>query len=252
MPANLLLLPLLGGYWFIHNLHYTRYRSHRLDGYRLLLECALAGLLFTVGARILVVLLRAVPAIKELWLRFAPADIPYLGTACTSLLIGALAPYLLNFALEKTRLLSKEQAYYRAVLFHGNHLLILLHSAAREERAVSLTLDNKKVYIGLITDAPTLEAHETFLTIYPILSGYRDDRMNLILTVDYSHVYLQHVLDPTEFPVTMPISSIRMAGYFDQAIHSSFTVQAGPAVAEDSSTTPAREHVEQTACENRA
>ena len=47
MPTNLLLLPLLGGYWFIQNFHCTRFRARRLDGYRLLVESAFYGLLFT-------------------------------------------------------------------------------------------------------------------------------------------------------------------------------------------------------------
>jgi len=48
MPTNLLLLPLVGGYCLTHFCYYFRFRSQRLDGYRLLLESALAGILLAI------------------------------------------------------------------------------------------------------------------------------------------------------------------------------------------------------------
>ena len=38
MPNNLLLVPLLAGFWFLHRCHYFRFRAQTLDGYRLLIE----------------------------------------------------------------------------------------------------------------------------------------------------------------------------------------------------------------------
>src|SRR3954453_8329114 len=45
LPTNLLLLPLLGGFWFVHFCYLFKFRAQRLDGYRLLLESAFLGLL---------------------------------------------------------------------------------------------------------------------------------------------------------------------------------------------------------------
>ena len=53
MPYNLLLLPLLGGFLFFHLTHYFRFGAQRLDGYRLLLQTAIAGTCLAVIAQLL-------------------------------------------------------------------------------------------------------------------------------------------------------------------------------------------------------
>src|SRR5215469_5235262 len=108
MPTNLL-LPLLGGYWFLHTLDYTRFRSQRLDGYRLLMESAFVGVLLSFVARLLVMLANLWPAATSIWYNVAPG-IPFLGTTAVSLLVGFVAPYALNTILDKTGLMSRLDA----------------------------------------------------------------------------------------------------------------------------------------------
>src|SRR5437773_6418193 len=108
MPTNLLLLPLVGGYWFIHTFYFTRYRSQRLDGYRLLVESALAGILLAFIARPVVFAANLSPCIRSTWNALAPLDFPYFGTACIAALLGFIAPYGLNFILENSGLRSEE------------------------------------------------------------------------------------------------------------------------------------------------
>ncbi len=81
MPTNLLPLPLPGGYWFLHAFHYTRFRSQRLDGYRLLVESALVGVVLTFVSRFLVVGVNVLSGVRFYWFALAPQDIPFLGTA---------------------------------------------------------------------------------------------------------------------------------------------------------------------------
>jgi hypothetical protein len=52
MPYNLLLLPLLGGFLFIHLTHFFRFGAQRLDGYRLLFQSAIAGICLSALARL--------------------------------------------------------------------------------------------------------------------------------------------------------------------------------------------------------
>lgn len=234
MPTNLLLLPLLGGYWFLHTFHYTRFRSQRLDGYRLLVESALAGVVFAVLARGLVLLLRICPCVKHAWLLIAGDRAPFLGTAVVSLGLGIAAPYLLNSLLETTALLTRKQAQLKAIEKHGNHLLRLLHTASAQERTVSVTLSNRKVYIGLVVDAPNLESHDAYVSIIPFFSGHRDkDTLDLDLTVAYIDVYESGVLLPEDCKVTLPITGIAMVGFFDHTATDAFTVIRRPHDEED-------------------
>lgn len=53
MPFNLLLLPLLGGYFFIHLTYRFRFRAYGLDNYRLVFESAAVGLVALLVSHIL-------------------------------------------------------------------------------------------------------------------------------------------------------------------------------------------------------
>src|SRR5215470_20055792 len=98
MPYNLLLLPLLGGYILVHLCHYLRFRAQRLDGYRLLIESAIAGVVLVILSRGVVVALRHTP-VGAFAMAVAPAfaPFPYVGTAIGSFLIGGVLPIFINF-----------------------------------------------------------------------------------------------------------------------------------------------------------
>jgi hypothetical protein len=234
MPTNLLLLPLLGGYWFLHTLYYTRFRSQRLDGYRLLVESAFAGVLLTCVARLLVIFANRFPSMQAIWSGVAP-NIPFLGTAAVSLLLSFVTPYIFNIVLDKTGVMSRLDAQTSAIERYGNHLLRLFHAASMQEKPVSVALDNGKVYIGLVAAAPNLEPHDTFLAITPFYSGYRDrETLRLMLTVDYLSVYDKQDLNPEDFRVVVPVSSIRMASFFDQTVYPAFVLEPDPLQPESS------------------
>src|ERR1041385_5292883 len=155
MPTNLLLLPLLGGYWFLHAFQYTRFRSQRLDGYRLLVESALVGVILACGAWVALFLLRPLSWLINFWRYFAPS-VPFLGVAIASLMMGIVLPYGLNWFLNSTKIVSRIDAHRLAINRHGDPLLKLLHDASPSERAISITLNNRKVYIGVVAEAPIL------------------------------------------------------------------------------------------------
>lgn len=240
MPTNLLLLPLLGGYWFIQNFHCTKFRARRLDGYRLLVESAFYGLVFTVVAWVLSgTVTQHIPSVAIWWHNTTPA-IPYLGTACVALLLGVFSPYVLNTFLNITKFLTVQKAHLTAIERHGNDLLRLLHKANHEEGLVSVTLDNKKVYIGALASAPDLEPHETFFSMVPFFSGYREtSTLELVLTVSYLEVSEKHNLDLAEFLVVIPVASVRSASFFDQDAYPKFTVKIDDPPADQATAQPA-------------
>jgi hypothetical protein len=98
MPYNLLLLPLLGGFLFIHLAHYFRFAAQRLDGYRLLLQSAIAGTCLVGIARLVVEFLGLFDfgvAGLTLWYRFFP--FPYSAESSLSLALGLLFAALSTF-----------------------------------------------------------------------------------------------------------------------------------------------------------
>jgi hypothetical protein len=233
MPTNLLLLPLLGGYWFIHTFYYTRIRSLSLDGYRLLLESAFAGMVFTACAHAIVLYLqRFSPAALDAWTAWA-APIPYLGTTTLAAVLGLLAAYPLNGMIDILPFVSRRKIQRWAITHHGNEMQRMLQQASASEKPISFTLDSRKTYIGLVVSAPSLAPSATHFAILPFLSGYREpETLNLIFTVDYLNTYEEKKLDPTEFRVVVPIQKVQTIAFFDPSVYHSFVVQeetTGPA-----------------------
>src|SRR3954447_8273128 len=115
MPSNLLLLlPLLGGYWFIHIFNYTRIRSQALDGYRLVFESVAAGIGFSSLAYLIVLGIDWLsPGASTLWHRVAPR-IPHLASALGGVALSVVSAYTLNGVLRLSGH-SAEAARQRAV-----------------------------------------------------------------------------------------------------------------------------------------
>ena len=209
----------------MHWFRYTGFVSRRLEGYRLLTYAALAGAALAPLGRIAAALGSHIPWVGSVWHILGPPNIPYLGTAFASFAIGASAPFLLNLAIERTGFRTIPQIRLAAINRFGNQLLVLLHTAQTEEKLVALTLDNRKVYIGVVSAAPNLEPHDGFISIVPFLSGYRETAgLKLVLSVDYVSLYASKQAQPSDLRVVIPISSVRMASLFDPDIHEKFEI----------------------------
>jgi len=108
---------------------------------------------------------------------------------------------------------------------------------------VSVSLDNGKVYVGLVAAAPNLAPHDTYLSLTPFYSGYRHrETLQLVFTVDYLSAYEAHGFDPQRFRVVLPIANIRIASFFDQSVYTAFVVESEQAPGESASGAPARQH----------
>src|SRR5687768_11564363 len=96
MPWNILLLPLIGGFVFIHWWNHTKFKALRLDKERLLLYAALAGAGLLALAFILTALIPPfIPCVT--WFPCIPAlPFPYISESSLALLLGLLLPQLLN------------------------------------------------------------------------------------------------------------------------------------------------------------
>jgi hypothetical protein len=224
MPYNLLLLPLLGGFLFIHLAHYFRFAAQRADGYRLLFQAAIAGVGLSIAGRLTELLIGLTPVgsrLEQYWNIFSP--FPYSATSAVSLLLGPFFALLVNLFI------SKEKAKSLEIRLRGNFLLRLLAEAATEERLISLTLDSRKWYVGWVVESPNLDPRELYFRLLPFISGYRDkDALEPHRTVYYEAVLKDTTLDRSEFAITLPLDDVKIAGFFNDEVYDEFFAEPDP------------------------
>lgn len=226
MPYNLLLLPLIGGFLFVHLTHYFRFAAQRADGYRLLFQAAIAGVGLSIAGRIAELLIALTPLGKwfaQYWLVFSP--FPYSSTSAISLLLGPVLALLVNLFI------SKEKAKAKEIRSHGNFLLRLIDEAITQRRLISITLDSRKWYVGWVVESPNLDPHDQFFRLLPFISGYRDkDVLEARRTVYYEGVLRDTTIDRTEFVITLPLKDVKIAGFFNDEIYDEYFAEEDPSV----------------------
>lgn len=205
MPYNLLLLPLCGGYFILLNFSYFKYRYQRLSSQRLLFSSVIAGvfLLFTT------LLLRYFIGILFPYLIPVTADfleshfpvrhIDYLWTSCFSFFLAILFTGLSNLIVKLFVESYKPISY--AVKKSGDEIEKLFRISAITGELMQLTLKNNKVYIGF-TDIIPVPKETNYLTITPVLSGYRNsETKELMITTDYFKVLEIYTTQNPDFEI---------------------------------------------------
>jgi hypothetical protein len=219
MPWNLLLLPLIGGYYFIHRFHWTRFRATRTENQRLLIESAVAGVFWLVLARVLVVAgCRWAPgltvALRDTLAQLAP--MPYAPTALGATVLEVAGAHVLNWVV------SAEKAAGSAIRRYGDELQNLLFDSLQTQALISVTLGNGKVYIGAVTDMPNLDPRTQYVALIPMFSGYRDPvNKRMQLTTSYWPLYDRIATgvitgpDLNDFEIIIPAAEVKSANRFD-------------------------------------
>ena len=183
MPWNLLIIPLVSGYFFITRSYFFKYKYRLLDRQKLLFESVIAATIFLIISFVLVVLL--VPIIpdeyKEQYYDYRP--FPYTGTAAFSLVLALITSYLPNLFI------SKDKSIKAAIREHGTAFDRLILDAIESPQQICFTLDNGKVYIGYPKSVSDL-VNTGMVSIFPFYSGYRDDKHDLIITTFYELFYV--------------------------------------------------------------
>lgn len=218
MPDNLLLLPLLGGFIFLHVNHYFRFHAQRVDGYRMLVESAIAGCILGFFARILVASLAPTAFggwITSWWNVIFPWQ--HSGAAALALTLGPVLGFLINIFI------NKEKAKDLEVRRHADSLISFLHQAERSESIISITLDSRKWYVGYVAEAPNLSPTESYFRLLPVISGYRDkDTLETVKTVLYEEAISDTLLDTEEFVITFPLKDVKSANRFDIDLYETY------------------------------
>jgi hypothetical protein len=224
MPYNLLLLPLLGGFLFFVSAHLFRFSAQRLEGYKLLFQSAIAGVLLSFVARLMVVGLAATPLgpwLETHWSVFSP--FPFSGTSALSMVLGPAAAMILNLFI------GVDEAKEIEVRRNAHALTRLFYRAAEENFLVSITMDSRKWYIGWILETPSLMPQEKYFRLLPYMSGYRDSNtLKTVRTVFYLDVLNAPGVDATDLVLTLPIDSVKIAGHFNENFYNEYFAEPEP------------------------
>lgn len=249
MPWNLLLLPLLGGYYFIHQFRLTRFRAKRSENQRLLIESAVAGAGWLLATRLLVLIgchwfPILIATAREVLAQLAP--FPFAPTFVGATLLEIAGAHVLNLFVPA------EMAVRYAIRWYGDELQNLLFDSMRAPDLISITLGNGKVYVGVPTDAPSLDPRTQYVAILPMFSGYRDAATKQMqLTTAYWPLYDRISSgaisgpDPNDFEIIFPAAEVKSANRFDPEFYKG---HFGGDIEIPASATP-RSHVEGTPVE---
>lgn len=179
----------------------------------------MAGIALLAMGRLGVTLLKCLPlgvVLRQTWIALSP--IPFSGTAFAAFVLGLAAPYIANFLPIGGLKAARDHAINR----HGTDLDRLLNRAINSERKISFTLNNRKWYVGYVTRAPNLSPHEQYVSILPILSGCRNEAtLETEITTDYVPIFESGV-ERNDFAVTLPLSAITSASFFDESVYAQF------------------------------
>ncbi len=235
--ALLLILPLVGGYIFASTWNVSRYRSAREDGHRLYFRAAFYAAFLLICAHLLRLLFTGTidgytqfeSSLTELLSPFSKTQEGQSVILITSLYALTLGVVL---SLPLNRVFRKE--LFLKLAIRDNDLDRLLYSAAVEPMPISLTMDNRKVYVGFVVTTIDPTTPRKALTILPLMSGYREENGGkIIFTTYYERVYelltdetkrLDH-LSVDHFRIVLPIDRIHSANMFDVVAYAQFSKQ---------------------------
>lgn len=210
------IIPTLGGYWILTNLHRTRHQAARNQGYHVLFQAAGVGAVVFVFAHLVVLLIHCLfPRANTVW----QSAIPYAfsDTAALGALISFIVPDIGN------RIWKEEQSAVKAAEDNGDRIELLIMDSIQRERFVEITLKSRKSYIGRALRSRSVNYNQPDVSLIPVMSGYRDkDTQELVLTTNYAPVMSLSYLDYADFRIVIPKSQIVSVRLFDTDTYRGF------------------------------
>lgn len=181
IPINILFI-VAGGYYFSTQCYLLKYRVLRESGHRLYLSAA------TCGSALFLIVFLVYKIHQYVW--FDCLEFPLVYRIENERDIFSLSTFLLGILL--VLIINKHDDIKEKSLIRvwsKNDIDSICSEAITEFKPISITLENNKVYIGLVYDSLEPEK-EGYLTILPLYSGYRaKETLELKLDKKYTSVY---------------------------------------------------------------
>jgi hypothetical protein len=215
VPTDFALIPpLVGGFWFVFRCQLLYLVSVQLGQAIAILLSAFFGLAFAVVTRAIVFWVHQTAVGGWIEAHHAGAwHFPFSGTALGTFCLAIVAAEL------SRHLLSTRKVNSWVIRHYGGDLIVLLHDSMVRLKPVSLTLENRKVYVGFVQAVPSLNPERAHVWLLPILSGYRRaDDLTLQFTTDYVSA-IEQVSEARDLLKVIPISSIKTANLFDVGLY---------------------------------
>ena len=221
MGLALLLLPAVGGYWFLTHCNYTRYQAVRDSGYHVLFRSALCGGFLFLFARVITLLLDYFsPDATGQWNDRFPE--PYSSEVALSILLGVLLPLPFNCFY------SSRSGARKVARDGGDHIELLISEAIEELKQIEVTLHSRKSYIGFAVESGVGMSGEPDISLIPTMSGFRDkDTQELVIITDYASTVVEYMeessnLSLEDIRIVIPISEIVSTRFFVPELYERF------------------------------
>lgn len=225
MPWNLLIFPLVAGYYLLTRSYFFKFYQQRLDRQRLIFESILIGTALAATAYVLRFLfLYHYPAAGSSIYSSFPYKEPYTITSLSTVVIAILFTVISNRILKE-----KKHSYVKkAIKDIGNEFELLMESSFSDKVLLQFTLDNNKFYIGWVKELP-IPSVSNFVRIIPAISGFRNSNMELEFTSHYLRVYSEYVkegkiqrIEDLKADLIIDVSEIVTVSYFDPDMYERF------------------------------
>lgn len=216
----MLILPLVGGYYFLIHSHHFKFYHQRVSDQRLVFNSIIAGTVLSVVAFSLMKLTGLLFDEVTPLGHYLNTDLEHLGTSLLALMIGICSPWITN------RFLEEEEGIAQSIDKIGTDLEKMLKHAIRNRLTVCITLSTGKVYAGWPLQVPVPRQSE-YIKIAPMLSGFRDLELKLHFTTEYLSAIesKKNNLTREDFTLVIKTEEIITINYFDISVYDEF-VQA--------------------------
>ncbi len=233
MGALLLGIVLIDGYQFQRNHSVHRLKFVRRSGYHIYFSAGFSGFKLLVAATLIwtcvdyydvpskfIIHINNFSSVtflkdQDQWVNLKITSVILLMLAISTICTWSVGKYYEYF----------KQLFFRELLTVVNDLERLIILSTINAELIRIELECGKVYVG-IPDSPDLENGElTHLTIFPFLSGFRDEKKNIIFTNNYEKHYDSLVNNSNkgvdgydimnEYRIVIPMETVIVASKFN-------------------------------------